>query len=78
MSAGSKTNPGGYTDEDSLEQFEVSDDRSVDEISTFLDSAGYDVVWKDWDKSYDEPSGMPDLTSDDSIDKNRKNIVFVN
>lgn len=78
MSAGSKTNPGGYADEDSLEQFEVSDDRSVDEISTFLDSAGYDAVWKDWDKSYDESSVIPDQNLNDSIDQNRKNPIFVN
>ena len=56
MSAGSKTNPGGYGKDDSLEQFEISDSRSVLEVSTFLNSAGYDVVWKDWDSSYDKPN----------------------
>ena len=54
MSAGSKTNPGGYGEEDqSLEQFSVSDDRSPHEISTLLKTKGYDPVWKDWDLSYD-------------------------
>ena len=53
MSAGSKTNPGGYGEDDSLEQFEISDERSVSEVSSYLKNAGYDVVWKDWDVSYD-------------------------
>ncbi|MEL0099080.1 MAG: 2-iminoacetate synthase ThiH [Opitutae bacterium] len=54
MSAGSKTNPGGYTDETgSLEQFAISDNRCPDEISTLLKAKGYDPVWKDWDLSYD-------------------------
>lgn len=55
MSAGSKTNPGGYGNSDSLEQFEISDDRTVNEISASLDASGYDAVWKDWDESYDKP-----------------------
>ena len=39
MSAGSKTNAGGYSDEiESLEQFSISDDRSPDEISSLLKS----------------------------------------
>ena len=54
MSAGSKTNPGGYaSNDDSLEQFEVSDGRSPQHISSMLKSRGYDPVWKDWDPSYD-------------------------
>jgi 2-iminoacetate synthase len=54
MSAGSKTNPGGYTSApDTLEQFEIDDDRSPDEIATFLRGAGYTPVWKDWDATYD-------------------------
>ena len=51
MSAGSKTNPGGYGEDDSLEQFEISDGRSVSEVSKYLNSTGYDVVWKDWDSN---------------------------
>ncbi len=52
MSAGSKTNPGGYSVEpDSLEQFEISDDRSVDTISKLIQSKGYEAVWKDWDNA---------------------------
>ena len=53
LSAGSKTNPGGYAVEaESLEQFEISDDRSPQEIFNLLQSKGYDPVWKDWDHSY--------------------------
>ncbi|MBX7240235.1 MAG: 2-iminoacetate synthase ThiH [Bacteroidia bacterium] len=53
MSAGSKTNPGGYTQlDDSLEQFEISDDRSVAEIVEMLHSKGIEPVWKDWDRVY--------------------------
>ncbi len=54
MSAGSKTNPGGYTvDPQTLEQFEISDERSPEQIATMLRQNGYEPVWKDWDSSYD-------------------------
>ena len=54
MSAGSKTNPGGYVvDEQSLEQFEISDERSPGEVAAMLRSGGYEVLWKDWDATYD-------------------------
>ncbi len=50
MSAGSKTNPGGYAVEpESLEQFEISDERSPKEIAQVIKDRGYEVVWKDWD-----------------------------
>ena len=49
ISAESKTNPGGYAVEpQSLEQFEISDERPTEEIVTMLQSKGLDVVWKDW------------------------------
>lgn len=49
MSAGSKTNPGGYSiDLDSSEQFEVIDKRTTSEVSEMLQKAGYDPVFKDW------------------------------
>jgi 2-iminoacetate synthase len=52
MSAGSKTNPGGYSvAPESLEQFEISDERSPAEIATIIRSKGYEAVWKDWDKA---------------------------
>ncbi|MAQ74724.1 MAG: 2-iminoacetate synthase ThiH [Aquimarina sp.] len=53
ISAESKTNPGGYVVEpSSLEQFEISDERSTEQITAMLQQKGLDVVWKDWDKSW--------------------------
>lgn len=49
MSAGSKTNPGGYVDEEeSLEQFEIDDSRTPAEVAVMLKKQGYEPVWKDW------------------------------
>ena len=54
MSAGSKTNPGGYSvSPQALEQFEISDERSAAEVAVMIRRGGYEVVWKDWDASYD-------------------------
>ena len=51
MSAGSKTNPGGYAvEKESLEQFEISDERTPQEIEILIKSQGYQAVWKDWDR----------------------------
>ncbi len=59
MSAGSKTNPGGYASEpESLEQFQISDERTPAEVSTYLKSQGYEPVWKDWDATYDGQSSV--------------------
>lgn len=53
MSAGSKTNPGGYAvDTESLEQFEISDERTPEEIAILISSTGYEPVWKDWDQTF--------------------------
>jgi len=52
ISAGSKTNPGGYAVEpQSLEQFEISDERTASEIAEMIHQQGYEAVWKDWDMS---------------------------
>jgi 2-iminoacetate synthase len=75
MSAGSHTEPGGYTrqgsehlhrtvrgrivapdfeggeDEIATGQFEISDERSPDQIAAVLRSRGFDPVWKDWDQA---------------------------
>ena len=52
MSAGSKTNPGGYAVEpESLEQFEISDERNSETIADLIKSKGYEPVWKDWDNA---------------------------
>lgn len=54
MSAGSKTDPGGYTSvPDSLEQFEVSDERSPRDVEAAIRANGYCPVWKDWDSVFD-------------------------
>ena len=51
MSAGSKTNPGGYVVEpESLEQFEIDDSRSVNEVKQMIEKNGYKAVWKDWEQ----------------------------
>lgn len=54
MSAGSKTEPGGYfTYPQALEQFAVSDERSPEEVEKAIKQQGYEVVWKDWDEIFD-------------------------
>lgn len=54
MSAGSKTDPGGYhTYPQALEQFAVSDERTPSEVETAIRAGGYEAVWKDWDKIFD-------------------------
>jgi 2-iminoacetate synthase len=54
MSAGSRTNPGGYASApESLEQFEIDDPRSPMEVAAMLRRRGYEAVWKDWDPTYD-------------------------
>ncbi|HEY9250321.1 MAG TPA: 2-iminoacetate synthase ThiH [Rariglobus sp.] len=59
MSAGAKTNPGGYSSEpESLEQFAVNDERSPAEVVTALRREGYEPVWKDWDATYDGHGGL--------------------
>ncbi len=58
MSAGSRTNPGGYASApDSLEQFAIDDARSPAEVAAFLRSQAYEPVWKDWDPTYDGMAG---------------------
>ena len=54
FSAGSKTDPGGYaTYPQSLEQFSVSDSRTPMQVAAALRGLGREVVWKDWDRSFD-------------------------
>jgi 2-iminoacetate synthase len=64
MSAGSRTNPGGYASEpDSLEQFAIDDARSPEQVAAFLRSQGYEPVWKDWDSTYDGFTGKRSLAA---------------
>jgi len=53
LSAGSKTDPGGYTANQNieLEQFSVNDDRSPTQILQSIRSNHYEAVWKDWDQA---------------------------
>ncbi|HVF33549.1 MAG TPA: 2-iminoacetate synthase ThiH [Acidimicrobiales bacterium] len=51
LSAGSHTEPGGYASPSDAEpQFEISDTRSPAEMAAVLRAAGYDPVWKDWER----------------------------
>jgi len=56
MSAGSSTRPGGYAHygEETLAQFEIEDRRSPAEVVQAIRRAGYDPVWKDFDRAFDE------------------------
>ena len=63
MSAGSKTAPGGYLDNNLDEQgqpaegqFNVFDDRPVEAVAQSIRQKGYDTVWKDWDQGFEEPT----------------------
>ncbi|CAM4011583.1 2-iminoacetate synthase ThiH [Rahnella bruchi] len=50
VSAGSKTQPGGYADDHpELEQFAPHDNRSAQRVAEALTQAGLQPVWKDWD-----------------------------
>jgi 2-iminoacetate synthase len=52
MSAGSHTEPGGYAaPSDAEPQFEIADTRSPAELAGVLRAAGYDPVWKDWERT---------------------------
>ncbi|MBV7441336.1 2-iminoacetate synthase ThiH [Weeksellaceae bacterium TAE3-ERU29] len=53
MSAESKTNPGGYAVEpQSLEQFEISDERTTEDVYKMLVNNKIEPVWKDWEKAW--------------------------
>ena len=50
VSAGSRTEPGGYSRPESAgSQFEVEDGRSPAEVARAIRAAGFDPVWKDWE-----------------------------
>ena len=52
VSAGSSTEPGGYVSPDGAEpQFEVADTRSPAQVADVVRAAGYDPVWKDWQRA---------------------------
>jgi 2-iminoacetate synthase len=52
MSAGSHTEPGGYAaPSDAEPQFAISDERSPAAVAAAVRAAGYDPVWKDWQRT---------------------------
>ena len=58
ISAGSKTDPGGYaTYPQALEQFSVSDERTPAEVEQAVKAMGYEVVWTKY--SIDERKVYP-------------------
>ncbi|MBN1669967.1 MAG: 2-iminoacetate synthase ThiH [Kiritimatiellae bacterium] len=67
FSAGSRTQPGGYRDEaGATGQFDVHDRRTPAEVAAVIAAAGYDPVWKDWDRTFlggstgvPSPAGRP-------------------
>jgi len=53
VSAGSRTNPGGYsTSTSSEEQFAIDDSRSPAEVAAMIAAKGFEPVWKDWDPAF--------------------------
>lgn len=53
ISAASKTQPGGYANQDvELEQFSISDERSAQEVAEAMSRIGLEPIWKDWDRTY--------------------------
>lgn len=52
LSAGSKTEPGGYeVYPEALEQFSTTDTRRPTVVAKAIAGMGYQPVWKDWDKA---------------------------
>jgi 2-iminoacetate synthase len=55
MSAGVSTAVGGHSEEgETVGQFEISDDRSVEAMCAMLRARGYQPVFKDWQPLEDE------------------------
>ncbi|HSH13043.1 MAG TPA: 2-iminoacetate synthase ThiH, partial [Desulfurivibrionaceae bacterium] len=57
-SAGSCTAPGGYGNPGGAgEQFEIGDQRTVDEVCQAIRAKGHDPVLKDWDVTFQDRAG---------------------
>ena len=55
-SAGSKTEPGGYTRPgEATEQFAIEDSRTPGEVAEAIKAMGLEPVWKDWDRAFIAP-----------------------
>ena len=49
MSAGSQTQPGGYSaPSEALNQFDIDDTRAVNLVAAAIEAKGLEPVWKDW------------------------------
>lgn len=55
ISAGSKTNPGGYSGHTgAVEQFEIDDTRRPAQVAAMIKHQGFEPIWKDWDVAFTE------------------------
>ncbi|AQQ09323.1 2-iminoacetate synthase [Sedimentisphaera cyanobacteriorum] len=56
ISAGSKTNPGGYagSENETVSQFEIDDDRTPEDVAKVISQMGFEPVWKDWDEGFSD------------------------
>ncbi len=53
MSAGSRTNPGGYSSPTAGgEQFDIEDTRPPAEVAAVIERRGFEPVWKDFDREF--------------------------
>ncbi len=60
ISAGSRTNPGGYSGKvDTARQFEIDDTRSAAQVAEMIRSTGAEAVWKDWDAAFATRTDKP-------------------
>lgn len=79
MSAGSCTEPGGYSafDEASFtpsgeqpgEQFHIADERPPSEVAAALEQRGYEPVWKDFDQSLLRSAPSPESSRQTTVEK---------
>ena len=59
MSAGSRTEPGGYgLDTQAEDQFQIADDRAPADVAETILKKGYEPVWKDWDAEFLHQQGI--------------------
>mgnify|MGYP001277186604 CR=1 FL=1 len=64
-SAGSKTEPGGYTRPgEATEQFAIEDSRTPGEVAEAIRGMGLEPVWKDWDRAFIAAESMESLPKD--------------
>ncbi len=58
LSAGVSTSAGGYTKQDSRDQFSINDRRSISDIYDVIKTKGYLLSNKDWDLSFNTKEGV--------------------